>query len=123
MFLPSGEFLGSHLGPLLFTLFINDLPSVITHSNILMYADNVKIFNSLNSISDESTLQKDIDYFGQWCELNLLELNYNKCKHMTFHHSFKLGTSYHFKSKTLEKVLNITDLQSSLGLVGSVLVY
>ena len=102
----------SHLGPVLFTLFINVLPSVIIHSNILLYeyADDVKIFNSLDSISGQSSLEKDIDYFCQWCEVNLLELNFNKCKHMTFHRSFKLDTSYNFKDKILKKVLNITDI-------------
>ena len=29
---------------------------------------------------------------------------------MIFHRSFKLDTSYHFNDKSLEKVLNITDL-------------
>ena len=75
--LSSGVPQGSHIGPVLFTLFINDLSSVITHSNVLMYADDVKIFNSLDSISD---FQEDIDYFGWWCEVNLLELNFNKYK-------------------------------------------
>jgi len=29
----------SHIGPLLFTVFINDLPSIVTHFRVLMYAD------------------------------------------------------------------------------------
>ena len=43
---------GRHLGPLIFTLFINDLPSVIRNSNTLRvtYADDVKIFLSFNNI-------------------------------------------------------------------------
>jgi len=39
---------GRHLGPLLFTLFINDLSSIITHSRMLMYADDVKLCLSYN---------------------------------------------------------------------------
>ena len=35
---------GSHLGHILFNIFINDLLTVISHSSILMYADIVKLF-------------------------------------------------------------------------------
>ena len=110
----SGVPQGSLLGPVLFTLFINDLPSLITHSNILMYADDVKIFNSLDSISGQPTFQKNIDYFCQWCEVNLLELNFNKNKHITYHRSFKLDISYHFNDKILGKVLNIVTKRPSI---------
>ena len=70
-----------------------------------MYADDIKNFNSLDSIFGQSTLQKNIDYFCQWCEVNLLQLNFNKCKHMTFHLSFKRDTLIdNFKDKILKKV-------------------
>ena len=42
---------GSHLGPILFTLFINDLPpSGVLHSKVLIYVDDVKIFNTFNNV-------------------------------------------------------------------------
>jgi len=39
----SGVLQGSHLGLLLFNLFINDLPQVISHAHVLMCADDVKL--------------------------------------------------------------------------------
>jgi len=58
---------GSHLGPLLFTLFINDLPSIIAHSRVLMYANDFKICLSYNDIASCFNLQSDIDCFQGWC--------------------------------------------------------
>jgi len=51
IYVTSGVPHDSHLGPLLFTLFINDLPSIITHSRVLMYTDDVKLSLSYNDIA------------------------------------------------------------------------
>lgn len=80
----SGVPQGSHLGPILFSLFINDLPSSIKHCNILMYADDVKIFRSSNQLSEFMLFQSDLDSFYVWCVTNLMDLNFNKCKQMRF---------------------------------------
>jgi len=75
----SGVPRGSHLGPL-FTRFINDLPSIVTHNN----ADDVKHCLSYNNIESGFCLQSDINRFQEWCQYNLLNLNYLKCNVMTF---------------------------------------
>ncbi len=41
---------GSMLGPLLFLLFVNDLPKVIKHCKIVLYADDMSIMFSHHSI-------------------------------------------------------------------------
>jgi len=76
---------GSHLGPLLFFIFINDLP-LVTDSfiNILLFADNTKIFCTVNSIDDAKSLQLNLNKFNLWSKLNLLPLNTDKCQIISF---------------------------------------
>ena len=81
---PSGVPQGSHLGPVLFLLFINDLPNSINYSKLLMYADDVKLFISHNCDKRASLLQNDLDSLFKWCKLNCMELTLSKCKHMCF---------------------------------------
>ena len=61
----SGVPQGSILGPLLFILFLNDLPSRIS-SSCLIYADDVKIWRKTTSDgSHRASLQRDIDQIGE----------------------------------------------------------
>lgn len=106
----SGVPQGSHLGPVLFTLFINDLPSVIHRSKVLMYADDVKIFYSFNEEANQCILQSDLNEFYKWCNANLLELNTLKCKHMSFFRLRRIDTSYYLNDCMVEYVDSIHDL-------------
>ena len=55
---------GSVLGPILFTIFINDIPGGIG-SKIKIFADDTKIYNhTVNS----NIIQNDLDILAQWSE-------------------------------------------------------
>ena len=59
----SGVPQGSHLGPLFFIVYINKIRSCFQHCNILLYADDLKIFNRIHSISDCMNVQADLNRF------------------------------------------------------------
>ena len=77
----SGVPQGSIIGPTLFVLFMNDIVSVISHdTNILMYADDTKIWRQILSESDHETLQNDIDNLIDWSVRNKMKFHPSKTK-------------------------------------------
>lgn len=106
----SGVPQGSHLGPILFVLYLNDLPSILKFSRILMYADDVKLFLPLNSNSDCNLLQIDLGKLSDWCNVNGMSLNLKKCKKLSFYRSNPIHNDYLIGSYKLENVLSFNDL-------------
>ena len=105
---PSGVPQGSVLGPLLFLLFINDLPNLLT-SMCLLFADDLKIYRSISSTHDAFLLQSDIDTIHKWCQDNCLPLNISKCK--VLHLGPKNAQHpYYFSDSVLTPVNQVNDL-------------
>ena len=73
---------GSVLGPLLFVIYINDLPENVV-SSIFLFADDTKIFKEVNSINDSKIIQKDIDELEKWSNDWLLRFHPDKCHVLT----------------------------------------
>ena len=72
---------GSILGPLLFVVFINDLPEYVT-SEAYLFADDTKIFREIHNEGDRVQLQKDLDKLDKWSKDWLLKFHPKKCKYM-----------------------------------------
>ena len=75
----SGVPQGSILGPLLFLMFVNDLPDTISSSDLLLFADDAKCAHKIVGVSDCQSLQHDLDNIFSWCNLWNLHLNQDKC--------------------------------------------
>ena len=71
---------GSVLGPILFVLYVNDLPDC-TSSDIYLFADDTKIFRSITCDSDSELLQHDLDELQSWSDKWLLNFHPDKCKY------------------------------------------
>lgn len=79
----SGVPQGSVLGPLLFLIFIKDLPSRVT-SCMRLFADDCIIYRKINDPTDHVTLQKDLNLICDWCNTWQMSLNLTKCQKISF---------------------------------------
>ena len=76
----SGVPQGTVLGPILFLIYINDLPSRAQHSTIRLFADDCIIQKIIQTESDCAKLQEDIDSIGKWERDWLMEFHPDKCQ-------------------------------------------
>ena len=79
---------GSILGPLLFLIYINDLPYSSSLFNFIMYADDTTLYCSidkLNSNNRNDIINEHLNKVGEWMKSNKLVLNSRKTKYMLFH--------------------------------------
>ena len=74
---------GSCLGPLLFIVYINDLPFCLEGCQVTMYADDTSISFAAKSVNDlNMTLNRELDSLRKWLQGNKLSLNILKTQAM-----------------------------------------
>lgn len=111
---------GSILGPFLFLLYINDLPSNVSTASTTMFADDTFF------LTQKHLINNTIDKIQTWCTLNKIKINFEKTKCIYFqqrntnaeHPILNYNINYESKIKSLgiiiDSALNWKDNVNSL---------
>ena len=94
----SGVPQGSCLGPLLFVLFINDMPNLL--ENVCkLFADDTKLIGTIKNSLDLKSIQSDVDKLEKWAKDWLMSFNEPKCKYMVFNGNKNLPITLNLNNK------------------------
>ena len=110
----SGVPQGSVLGPLLYLMYVNDLPSWMMNC-MAMFADDSKLWRRIRSEEDARSLQRDLDMVEDWNDESLLELNWAKCHLMRIGHGF--GAVYTLGRGQQRRVIEQVGHERDLGVI------
>ena len=100
----SGVPQGSVLGPILFLVFINDLPKAI-NSSCRVFADDMIVYREISSPTDSAALQHDLEALQCWEKRWGMSFNPSKCNTINItRKEDPLVTEYTLKDEPLENV-------------------
>lgn len=102
---------GSVLGPILFVIYINDLPDAVK-SSVYLFADDTKIFSRIKTMDDALILQNDVTALEQWSQTWLLKFHPDKCHVLTLgkHQNIVYAHPYLLNNQQLDHVFEEKDL-------------
>jgi hypothetical protein len=102
---------GSVIGPLLFILYVNDLPEVTKNSSVALFADDSKCYRAIQSPADRDLLQTDLDSMHNWSISWQLKFNVSKTLLLRVSRKRNSPThSYHLNNQPVKIVANQVDL-------------
>ena len=111
---------GSIIGPLLFLIYINDLPNCLQSASAKMFADDTNITCSADNLADlESIVNSELSNLTTWLKANKLSLNIAKTEFMTIGSRQKLQAEGDkvIQASLESKPIRRVDHTKSLGLI------
>lgn len=107
----SGVPQGSVLGPLLFILYVNDIPICLEdNSKVKLYADDTKLYTYRSLQSNDSHFTNTLNNFVTWSKAWQLTIAFNKCYVLSCGNTKIPNIAYKLHDTNLEAVKEIRDI-------------
>ena len=116
----SGVPQGSILGPLLFLVYVNDLPENTTSSSVALFAEDTKCYRAIRTTEDVKHLQCDLEIINELCRIWRMNLNQSKSGLLTVTRNRKqVLLSYQLTNDnpTNTSIINKRNVQKDLGVL------
>ena len=109
---------GCILGQLLFSIYINDLPTCLKHTSVTLFADDTALYCSEKSSTDlQQMLNEDLASVVEWLNDHELTLNVAKSKFMIIGSSQRLKALGTFSLQISDEFLDKADCYKYLGVI------
>lgn len=112
----SGVPQGTVLGPIMFLIFINDLPNLLSaDTKVRLFADDCLVYRQIRNQEDHTFLQMDLDLLHRWSHTWGMRFNARKCEIMTIARAKStLPHFYNLGGEILSNVENIKYLGTTI---------
>ena len=108
---------GSTLGPLLFSIYINDLP-IQTKFEVKLFADDtVLILKDRNITKLQEFVNKELKIVDEWMKYNRLSLNYNKTTYFVVYSKRQKTNTNNFSLKVGGHDIRFSNYTNCLGII------
>jgi len=107
---------GSVLGPILFVIYINDLPDMVNNSITYLFADDTKLFNEIACPADIDKLQQDLTALQELSDKWLLRFHPDKCVVLSLGKATEDNHQYFLIKDNKKFQLKNVDQETDLGI-------
>ena len=105
---------GSVLGPILFLIYISDIGEDLT-AKTLVYVDDTKVKQKVNTEEDVEKLQKELEKLDKWAKSNNMNFNGKKLQVVRYGPNEELKNSTEYFSGSYDEIIERFDMVRDLG--------